>query len=117
MTGFMLHDGDEDIASHNPDYSEILRLAAICNQPDEYFTPESMAAYEASLESLAKYDCGLMLAASKLLAGKRYRVNSDSPEFVAMYRALAKHMGASASSEHSDWPGRLQIVLTPAPKQ
>jgi hypothetical protein len=119
MTGFMPLEDDEDIAiaSHNPDYPEILRLAAICNQPDEYFTPENMAAYEAGLGSLAKYDCGLMLAASKLLAGKRFRVNSDSPEFVAMYRTLAKHMGASVNSEESSGPGGIQIVLTPAPKQ
>jgi hypothetical protein len=113
----MLLDDDDGIASHNPDYSEILRLAAIRNQPDEYFTPENTAAYEVDLRSLVKEDCGLMLAASKLLAGKGYSVNSTSPEVLAMYRALAEHMGTSVSSEASNWPGGVQIVLTPAPKQ
>jgi hypothetical protein len=96
------------------DYSEIITLAAMSNQPNEYFTPEIEADYNARLD---KVDGSLVIVASKMLAGRGYMVHTDNPETIAKYRALADHMGAAVSVPEPSWPGLRQVLLTPATKQ
>jgi hypothetical protein len=73
--------------------SEIIRLATIANQPDEYFTPERQEAFLADLDKLDGRDSMLVTAASKLLAGKVFAIDSDNPQTITAFRALAEYMG------------------------
>jgi hypothetical protein len=67
--------------------SEIIRLATIANQPDEYFTSEREEAYAADLAKLEGCESMLVTAASKLLVGKPYAITSDNPQTIAAARA------------------------------
>jgi hypothetical protein len=95
---------------------EIVRLAALVHKIDRDELPEDIAAFDSGMDRLGD-DRGLVIFAMKIMEGKPYQINSNRPAFIARYRALAQHLGATIIKEGEvSFGGEIftSIMFTPA---
>jgi hypothetical protein len=92
------------------DYDAIVRVASV------WLSRKSDDDFGVALPQIDENNVPLVFVAAKLMEGKRYGVNTGSPDVIQRCRLLARHIGASVEMIEEE-AGRTRILFGPPARQ
>jgi hypothetical protein len=91
--------------------SEIIRVAHLMFAVDSAACSEDE--FQRALDPLSFRDMSAMWFAAKLIEGKPYRIETDSPEIIGRARSIAGLLGGSVSSVETDGDTTIVVFAPP----